>query len=249
LARTLNLRLKEAGQEVESIRKAKSAFMIMISHELRTPLTAIKEGIGIVLDGSAGPVNAGQKKFLQIVDRNVTRLEHLVNQTHSFMQLQARTFQLQKSIHNLNQVIRDVARSRKNLIENKGLYLKTQLDERLSEFPFDAHLIRRVIDHLLDNAIDCTKKGGVTILSGRDMRKKAAVVRIRDTGKGLKKKDLSHLFQCFAQIDQDKYHKPRSAGISLAICKEIIEIHGGTIWANSLNGKGSEFIFKLPLES
>jgi PAS domain S-box-containing protein len=225
--------------------RLKSNFTSMVSHELRTPLTAIKEGIGIVLDGSAGDINEEQEDFLATAKRNVDRLGRLINDVLDFTKLQSGKMAMKVSENDITAVIEDIAKIQKPVAEEKGLFMKTEIVPGIPNAQFDQDRVTQVIMNLVNNALKFTEEGGVTISAypkGQEI-----CVSVDDTGPGIKDSDLPKVFQEFRQIEDAKTRKAGGTGLGLAISREIIQRHGGRIWVESVHGKGSQFKFTLPV--
>ncbi|HOX55079.1 MAG TPA: ATP-binding protein, partial [Candidatus Omnitrophota bacterium] len=245
---TLNILedLTEAKRKIEESMRIKTEFTSMVSHELRTPLTAIKEGIGIVLDGSAGQINIDQKDFLETAKRNVDRLARLINDVLDFQKLESGRMPFNFQEGDLNAVIKESCVSMKPQADSKNIRFEINLAENLPRMNFDKDKIAQVMVNLINNAIKFTIAGGIrvsTILGNNTVK-----VAVEDTGPGIKKEDMPKLFQRFQQLGE--YHERRvaSSGLGLAISKEIIEMHKGKIWVESEYGKGSTFYFVLPIK-
>ena len=236
---------KQAEEKMKEAVKVKSDFLSMISHELRTPLTAIKEGIGIVLDGSAGEINVDQEDFLATAKRNVDRLHRLINQVLDFSKLEARKADFRMEENDLNQAITEIVKMQQPVAKEKGLYLKMNLGDNFEKILFDRDKISQVLTNLTNNAFRHTDKGGITVSSRKDKDGKFIRVGIKDTGEGIKEEELGKLFEQFQQVGK-KFRTPGSTGLGLVISKEIIGGHKGKIWAESRYNVGSEFIFTLP---
>ncbi|MBD3426520.1 MAG: PAS domain S-box protein [Candidatus Omnitrophica bacterium] len=229
---------------LENIR-LKSNFTSMVSHELRTPLTAIKEGIGIVLDGSAGDINDEQEDFLETAKRNVDRLGRLINDVLDFTKLQSGKMAMNISEGSIEPVVKDVVKMQKPVADEKGLYLKAKVSPGLPSLQFDQDRITQVIMNFVNNALKFTEEGGITVAAykkGTDV-----CVSVEDTGPGIKEEDMSKVFREFSQVEDAKTRKSGGTGLGLAISREIIERHGGDIWVESIYGKGSQFKFTLPV--
>jgi hypothetical protein len=248
LAEKMTGELLSQNQEMAELLHIKSRFISTVSHELRTPLTSIKEGINIVLDGSAGEINEEQKKFLELAGRNLDRLHRLINDVLDFSKLEAKKMQFNKQPNDLNKLIAETVKTHESVAKKKGLYIKTELDTNLPNIPFDADKIIQVISNLLNNSIKFTNDGGITITTKLDAYKKLAVFHIADTGRGIKKSEIKKLFREFQQLENDSYHKPGGSGLGLAISKQIIEGHNGQLGVESEYGTGSDFMFTLPME-
>lgn len=235
---------KKAEEELKKAMNIKSQFISVVSHEMRTPLTSIKEGIGLVLDGTLGELSDEQKDFLSLAKRNMDRLHRLINDVLDFQKLESGKPGFQMLKNDLNAIINEVAKTQKPLAKNKGLYLRIKLAPDLEEVEFDSDRIIQVLVNLVNNALKFTKKGGITIKSVKDEEREAFRVHVKDTGIGIKKRNIPRLFSKFEQLTKER--KPGSTGLGLAICKEIIKAHNGRIWVESQYGSGSEFVFELP---
>ena len=244
-AENLATRLQEANTKIQEAMESKSRFTSMVSHELRTPLTAIKEGIAIVLDGSAGNINQDQHEFLELAKRDVDRLHRLINDVLDFTKLESgkTTFKMEDVL--FRNLILEVVNSLKSVAINRDLFLEHEIDPALVVVYCDGDRIQQVITNLLNNAIKFTKRGGVTLQATLEAHQ--VKVSIKDTGIGIRPEHTHKLFQRFEQVNSISYREPGSTGLGLAICREIIEEHGGKIWVESDGSTGSKFIFTFPL--
>jgi len=239
--------LKKKNSELEELYRVKSDFTSMVSHELRTPLTSIKEGISIVLDGTAGKVNDEQKDFLEIARRNVDRLHRLINDVLDFSKLESQKMTFNMKQGDLSKLLKDVVNSYKPVCESKGLSLNIVLGKALPEVSFDEDRISQVINNIINNSIKFTASGGITVETSFDKRTSSLLVCISDTGPGIKSEDIDHLFKKFVQLGGPSDRKTGGTGLGLAISREIITAHHGKIWVESEFGKGSRFCFSLPV--
>ncbi|MDP2923324.1 MAG: ATP-binding protein [Candidatus Omnitrophota bacterium] len=224
--------------------EAKSKFTSMVSHELRTPLAAIKTGVKLVLDGLAGGVNAEQKDFLTIVRNNVDRLDRLINNVLDLQKLESGRVELNIKENDINEIIEEIYAAMHLLVEGRGLKFILRLENNLPKPQFDKDAIAQVLTNLINNAVKFTEAGDITVNTWQD--DKFVHVAVQDTGSGIKNEDIHRLFHAFEQLERKKGKKTEGTGLGLVICKEIIEKHGGRIWAESEFGKGSTFHFTLP---
>jgi len=237
---------KKAERELREALEVKSSFVSVVSHELRTPLTAIKEGIGLVIDGVAGRLNEKQKEFLGIAKRNVDRLTRLINEVLDFQKLEAGKIEFDVRENNLNETIREVCATMLPAARERGLELAIRLDEKLSKTKFDRDSIVQVLTNIIDNAIKYTERGSIIVSTIR--RDNVVDVLVQDTGTGINPGDIPRLFRSFEQLTKGKYMKSGGTGLGLAISKQIIDAHRGKIWVESTPGRGSTFHFVLPME-
>ena len=237
---------KKAEEKTREAIEIKSEFTSMVSHELRTPLTAIKEGIAIVSDGSAGSVNDEQRDFLDTAKRNVDRLARLINDVLDFQKLEAGRVDFNIEEGNINEVVREVQKELVSLVKEKGLDFILKLDEKLPRIRFDRDKIIQVLTNLINNAVKFTSKGSITITTAREGN--TVRVSVKDTGVGIKKDDIPKLFHKFEQLTKGTYRKTGGTGLGLAISRGIITGHKGKIWAESEPGRGATFHFVLPID-
>jgi len=236
---------KEAERQVREAIEIKTQFLSMVSHELRTPLTAIKEGIDIVTDGSAGSLNQEQAEFLDMAKRNVDRLARMINSVLDFQKLQAGRVILEEGDYNINQIINDVYDIMLPIARGKNIELVKDISDNLPIVRLDRDKIIQVLTNIVNNAIKFTDQGKVIIRSYIDGNN--VCVAVSDTGPGIREEDKSKLFSQFSQLSTTKDKNIAGSGLGLAICKEIMLLHKGKIWFSSDLGKGTTFFFSLPI--
>lgn len=242
--------LLKANQDIEKLSKVKSDFVSTISHELRTPLTSIKESVCLVLEGITGPINEEQKKFLSITKNNIERLVKTITDILDFSKLESGRAMMHKRKLNINEVIKAVYAEVKSGAEKKGLGFDLKLSDKLETIWLDPDRINQALRNLVSNAIKFNKqKGKITVCSARESTdgKQFIKVTVGDTGTGISKEDLPKLFNGFDPLDASMTRSYGGVGLGLAICKNIIRLHGGEIWVESEKGMGSRFIFILPI--
>ena len=236
---------KKAEEEIEKAAQIKSDFVSMVSHELRTPLTAIREGVSIIADETAGKLTDMQKNFINLTQRNVERLSRLINDVLSFQKLESGKLDFKMVQNDINLIVEEVKKTMEPFVKKKGLKLITRTDNKLRNFKFDSDKITQVMINIVGNAVKFTDKGEITISTSLE-DEKTVKVSVKDTGIGIMKNDIPKLFQRFEQLGGND-RKTGGAGLGLAICKDIVEKHGGRIRVESKIGKGAEFIFVLPI--
>ena len=236
---------REAERILQESLRLKTDFVSLVSHELRTPLTAIKEGVSLVADGTTGPLNDDQKEFLDIAKRNVDRLARLINDILDLQKIEGGKLFLNFTLNDINEVVKEVSDTMEKMIKEKSLIIELKLAGGLPKVMFDRDKITQVAMNIVNNAIKFTERGKVVITTSRD--ENAVAVSVRDTGPGICNEDIPKLFRRFEQLDKGTERKSGGTGLGLAISKEIIEIHGGKIWAESVFGEGTTFFFNLPI--
>ncbi len=238
------IELQESQKKAEVANNAKTDFLTNMSHELRTPLVAIKEGIGLVVEGLAGKINVKQKKLLDISKKNVDRLARLINDVLDFQKIESGRMKFDIQPNNINEIAKDVYEMMASTAKDIGVDLLLELDGGLPRLGFDNDKITQVLTNLVTNAMKFTEKGKITIKTTQ--RDDMIEVSVSDTGCGIKKKDLPRVFDRFEQLATGGERKTGGTGLGLAISKELIGKHNGIIWVESEFGKGSKFTFTLP---
>lgn len=231
--------------ELAKVDQMKTEFVSTVSHELRTPLTSIKGYVDLVVDGEAGEINETQRGFLGIVQSNTDRLVGLINDLLDISRIESGRLQLNITTVPLDPVIREVAASLRNQIEEKKLSLELVLPQEPLQVRGDRARIIQILTNLLSNAYKFTPEGGKISVSTR-MTGSQVQVDVADTGTGISAQDQKKLFTKFFRVDSSTTREVGGTGLGLTIAKSIVEMHGGKIWVESKAGKGSTFSFTLP---
>jgi two-component system sensor histidine kinase VicK len=236
--------IKEAHEQLKMHDIMQKEFINIAAHELRTPIQPI---LGLTELLRSKIKNVKQRELLDVTIRNAKRLQRLTEDILDVRKIETRSIGLTKELFNLNEIILNAISDSKNQIakENKDKNLKLQLiDSKETIFiEADRGRIIQVISNLLSNAIKFTNEGSINVTTVRS-KSSEVHVSVKDTGRGLDQEILPRLFSKFA-TKSDK-----GTGLGLFISKNIIEAHGGTIWAESnKEGKGATFSFSLPMTS
>ncbi len=237
---------KRLESQLYEAMRVKSEFIGSASHELRTALTAIREGIALVSDGSAGSLNTDQQSLLGLAQANVERLCRMVNHVLAFQKLESGTVEYDFQLENLNHAVHDVGQIFLPLASKKQLVIQEDLFPNLPLCVFDKDKIIQVLSNLVHNAIQFTDTGSITLKT--ELKEETVGVWIRDEGVGIRETDKPFLFHEFKQVGDRLTQKRGGAGLGLAISKKIIDAHDGCIGVESVYGKGSSFYFYLPLK-
>ncbi len=236
---------KAADNRVMETAKLKSNFISIVSHELRTPLTAIKQSVRILADGMAGFLNEDQRSIIDVTSRNVERLEKLISDILTYQHFQNGKTNLSISRNDINDAITGVCERIRRDVERKGLELVLDLSPEKVQTEFDWQKIVEALEHIVNNAAKFTDKGRITITSRYENN--TVLVKVSDTGPGIIEKDIDKIFCMFEQLGSINDRKTGGVGLGLALTKEIVELHGGKLWAESDFGKGSVFSLLLPV--
>lgn len=240
-------KLKKANEKLVELDKAKSEFLSIAAHQLRTPLTIIKGYISMIQDGDYGLCqNPKIDQVLGNVYQSNEHLIHLVNDFLGVSRIEAGKVDYKFASMQIATVLEEVIKENESRLKEKGLKLKLKIEKNLPLIQGDAEKFHHVIFNLLSNAIKYTEKGSIQI----ELFKKnnQIIFQIIDTGIGLSPTDKDQIFQKFYRSDNAKYVSASGVGLGLFVCRKFIEAHKGEMFATSPGlGKGSVFVFRLPL--
>ncbi len=232
-------------EKLQEIDKMKTDFFASMSHELRTPLTSIKEGTGLLLDGVGGAISVKQRKLLSILAEESNRLINVVNSLLDFSKMEAGMMAYEFEMATLDPLVKRAMAEITPLVEAKEIILESELDAPLPPIKIDPERILQVLRNLLGNAVKFTPKGGQVSIAVKTINGKLQV-SVKDSGPGIPEDFLVSIFEKFNQGSRQAPNARQGTGLGLAIANSIITSHGGKIWAESVLGKGSTFIFALP---
>ena len=240
--------LKEAYEKLKNLDRAKSEFISITSHQLRTPLAAIKGYISMFLEGTYGKLSEKIKEPMENVYKSNERLIKLVNDLLNVSRIETGKIKLELQKTSIEDVISNIINELKIEAEKKNIYLKWQEPKKpLPEILVDRDKIRQVILNLIDNAIRYTNKGGIRIIY-QTANKKCQII-IADTGEGMTREEILHLFESFSRGGAGTQFYSEGAGLGLYVAKKFVEMHKGKIWVESPGkGKGSTFYIELPIK-
>ncbi|MEH1874862.1 sensor histidine kinase [Nostoc sp.] len=239
--------LREAKEAAQIAKRAKSTFLGNISHQLLTPLSSIL-GITEALQNQVyGTVNEEQRQSLNTLESNGKNLLELINQILEFTDIESSKIELQLAPTSIQGLCDSSLSFVKHLALEKNIHLSGQILEELEPIQVDERRIRQVFINLLTNAIKFTKEGGkVWIEVQPNSTNEYIFFSVVDTGIGMLSDDLFQLFQPFVQVENPSNRDATGTGLGLVMVQKIVELHGGTVHAESQLGKGSRFTVKLP---
>ncbi|KPK99230.1 MAG: hypothetical protein AMJ95_00345 [Omnitrophica WOR_2 bacterium SM23_72] len=226
----------------------KTGFVANVTHELRTPLVAIDKSLQMVLKGEAGQVSATQQQFLVIAERNLKRLSLLIDDLLDFSKLESGKVQLKREAASIGVLIQNAMEELQSWADTKSLHLEREIQENLPQVEIDTGRINQVLGNLIGNAIKFTPKEGWITVNAKLNAQNQIEVSIEDTGVGILPEDLTKVFDKFYQAGERVSTDIGGTGLGLSIAKEIVELHGGRIWAESQKGQGTKFTFTLPVK-
>ena len=235
--------LKEANEELKAANALKDDFVAKVSHELRTPLTSVKEGLSLMLEKALGPTTPEQEDFLKTMDSEIDRLTELINNMLDIAKIESGRMRLARRAVDLRELITTLIRNYQPMAGSRKIEL--MLDPVPAVFA-DPNRLRQIFTNLLSNAIKFTAESGAIIFRVGCQEDKA-VIKVEDNGTGISAEDLPKLFKKFSQVGSRSADQPRGTGLGLAVCKELVELHHGSIEASSRLGGGSTVTITLPI--
>jgi signal transduction histidine kinase len=241
------------ASNLDKLEQSRKRLTADITHELRTPLTVIEGTVDAIMDGVFQP----DKDHLVTIKDQTAQLTRLINDLRDISS--AESGQMKLNLSPTDMV--DLARRKIAQIEvqalNKGVQLKLNASGDIPAVKADHTRMEQVITNLLTNAIRHTLSGGSVIVSVQVMKesgtlnsagKPRLVITVADTGNGIPADHLPHVFERFYRVESSRYKGQGETGLGLAIVKQMVQAHGGEVWAKSTEGTGSTFYVALPLD-
>ncbi|MFT7622405.1 MAG: signal transduction histidine kinase [Myxococcota bacterium] len=239
---SLRIEVEEANAHLLELDEAKSRFFANVSHELRTPLMLITGPLGELMDKEQDPATRAR---LDSMAANADRLIRHVNMILDFARVDGGQMQARAAVGNVGTLLQELIRAALPHAQSLGLDLKTDGLDRVPNSLFDLDQIETLGANLLSNAIKFTPGGGTIHIRAR-ADKGSVIFEVEDTGRGIPDDELEKIFNRFHQVDGGKAGKNKGTGLGLALCRELAQLHGGSLRVDSALGYGSTFVVTLP---
>jgi PAS domain S-box-containing protein len=236
--------LHDVTREKE-IERMKTEFVSISAHQLRTPLSAIKWTLKMFLDGDLGELTKEQREFLEKTYQSNERMINLINDLLNVTRIEEGRFLYKPVLADIVPICQSVIDSYKDEIEKRNLKFKFKKPKELPKVRVDIEKISLAIQNLLENAIRYNKFGGEIEMVLKE-KEREIEFSIKDTGIGIPKDQQNRVFTKFFRGSNAMKMETEGSGLGLFITKNIIEAHGGRIWFESEEGKGTTFYFTLP---
>ncbi len=239
--------LEQASQEIAKMEEARNRFLHFLGitvHDLKAPLTAIQSYFWVMLGGFAGELSEKQRNMLERSSQRIKELLTLISDLLDIPRIETGQMVQEMKDVSLRKVIETAVGDMRDLAKQKKIKLKVEMPKSLPQIRGSAPRLQQVMTNLLNNAINYTPEGAVTVRVSLD--DKEIMVEVSDTGIGIPADELPHIFEDFFRASNVEI---KGTGLGLSIAKRIVETHGGKIWVESPcleTGKGSKFSFTLP---
>ena len=239
--------IKKQNEKILATDKLKNEFLANISHELRTPLNAIigfSEALGMKV---FGPLTEKQEEYVTDINASGIHLLGMINEILEISKIESKAIKLSPSRFNIQTSLNEVVNIVRPLANKKSIKLEKDTKD-MCEIDADYQKIQQILYNLLSNAIKFTMENG-EIHIGYTYDKKYMTLYVKDNGVGIDMKYKGKIFGKFVQLNNVYTKKESSTGLGLTITKELVELHGGKIWFESIVGEGTTFFVKLPLRN
>lgn len=236
---------REAREQAEAANRAKDEFVAMVSHDLRSPLNAIL-GWSRILQQSFDN-EAMRNRAVEIIERNARAQDALIEDLLDVSRMVQGKIELQINSVNLQSIVKEAIDSAYPMAIAKNIHLESELDSTMNNTMGDAKRLQQILGNLLSNAVKFTPESEYVKVSLQQVENTARIT-VSDTGKGISCELLPYIFERFRQ-GNDTETKQKGLGLGLAIARHLVELHGGTITAESAGEeKGTTFTVNLPLQ-
>lgn len=234
---------KKLEEELRKSEKLKTEFMNIAAHELKSPTTPIKGYLELII--SDEETTEKIEKWAKISLRNAEHLLFLINDILDVARLESDTMKFNMKQFSIVNLLKEIAEDVKPIIKDKKLDFIIEIPGDLPSIIGDPDRLSQVFKNLLTNAIKFTDRGSITLSARRNGDN--INIYVKDTGVGIPEAELNNIFKKFYQVDMKEKRRAGGTGLGLYICKEIVEKHNGSIYAESSPGEGSTFIVTLPI--
>ena len=233
----------QAEESLKTAARRKDEFLAMLAHELRNPLAPIRTGLQLIQ--LCGNDRETELETLQMMDRQLRQLVRLIDDLLDVSRITRGKIELRREPCELATILSLAVESGRPLLKDAGVELTVSLPRNRIELNADPARLSQVFSNLLTNAAKYTERGGHVWLTA-DSQDESVVVRVRDSGIGIRSEMLPHIFEMFTQVDTSERSRG-GLGLGLSLVHAIVHLHGGTVEAHSEGpGHGSEFVVSLP---
>ena len=243
----MSARIEDQIAQLQRADATRRELIANVSHDLRTPLATLQGYIETLLlkEDSLGPEE--RRSYLQTAIKHCERLSKLVSELLELAKLDSSDIRVEREPFNLSELAHDVVQKFQLKAAEKQIALSTKIEEDPPFVNADIGLIERVLENLIENAIQNTPRGG-TISLVLTPQNEDVTIQVNDTGCGIPPEELAHIFDRFYQLDKSRKSGQNHSGLGLAITQKILKLHDRSIKVASALGSGTTFSFQLPVQ-
>jgi len=234
-------------QQLMELNSLKNKFLGIAVHDLRSPISVINCRLDLIMDGHLGSVTDKQLDSLKGIREWCTRMLNLVEELLDVSAIESGNLHLQKELTSIKKQIEESLQFNRVLAESKNIILKMDIEENIPDVILDPDRIHQVLNNLISNAIKYSEPKTEVIVS-IIKQKKEIQISVKDNGQGILQNELKKVFNYFEKTSTQPTLGESSTGLGLAICKRLVEAHGGRIWVESKINKQTAFHFTLPFK-
>ncbi|HXG39282.1 MAG TPA: response regulator [Bacteroidota bacterium] len=240
----------------ERIRQLQAEHTARLLYDLHNPISGLKQSIGYLMKGMAGPLSDHQKELMGYMVSSIDKVITLLNDMMDLTKLEGGRVRLNEGIGNLADTVQKVTQEYRVPIQSNKISFEIALEPDLPPIEYDSQKIEQVLHNLVSNAIKYTPTGGAIIVQARKVAlvieegqqpQDFIMVSVFNSGQGIPREELPLIFDRYRNVVTDSKDKKKTTGLGLIICQRIIEAHNGKIWVESEFGKGATFFFALPV--
>jgi signal transduction histidine kinase len=234
--------------QLKEVDRLKTEFLASMSHELRTPLNSIIGFADVILQGIDGEVSELAMHDVRLIYNSGQHLLALINDVLDLARIEAGMMELMREALDIEEIVEDVLGATHALVKSKPLEVVTDIQEALPAIYADKLRLKQTLINLVNNAIKFSREGTITIKANVwEDNPRLVLISVIDEGIGIPENMLDTIFDRFRQVDSSRKREAEGTGLGLNICKQLVELHGGSIGVTSKEGEGSDFYFTVPL--
>ncbi len=243
-----NQQLEQSWKEAVEMDRVRTAFFAMVAHDIRSPLATIMFALDLLREDTWDDLDEMQRDWLNTSIGMTTHVDQLTRDFLDLLSAQIGELTVSPELVNIEDFLLHQYQVNRSMPWTENVAFKLDLGSPLPSVLCDRVRIQQVITNLVSNAIKCTQQGSVTLYAQSLDAENSVLIGVRDTGIGIAEGDREKIFERFWQAGNSKKKKD-GLGLGLAICRELINRHGGGIWVDSTLGEGSDFKFTLPIST
>ena len=236
-------------EQLMDINRSKDEFIALASHQLRTPATAVKQYVGMILEGYAGDITPEQKRFLQSAYDSNERQIQVVNDILRVAKLDLKKIVLKKQDVDMSKLLDSIIHDLMSHFNNRDQHVQFDKPAEPVDVAVDSEYIRMAIGNIVDNASKYTPEGKQIIIGLHRVDDEAVEIIVQDEGVGIAPEGIGKLFKKFSRVENPLSVKVGGTGLGLYWANEVIELHGGKISVSSVVNEGTTFVISLPAQS